>query len=174
MDFDKPLVVDPVPLLHHVLEEGLDTVVGVARQVEHLDAALAVHGDVGAGGERGAAFPDETFGGNRYDRALLHNSFIFQLSNEIGRYAAMARRSGRQWFIGCFNGGKPRTLDLSLSFLEKGKKYEMRRYFDDPGSGTRTRVGIESGVVDRDTVRKASRGERGGGAFRIFPAGPGN
>ena len=32
--------------------------------------------------------PTETFGGNRYDRPLLHNSFIYQLSNEIGRYAA--------------------------------------------------------------------------------------
>lgn len=32
--------------------------------------------------------PTETFGGNRYDRSLLHNSFIYQLSNEIGRYAA--------------------------------------------------------------------------------------
>ncbi|MFP6872993.1 MAG: glycoside hydrolase family 97 N-terminal domain-containing protein [Verrucomicrobiales bacterium] len=95
------------------------------------------------------------------------------LHGAIGRYAAIARRSGTQWFIGCFNGGKPRTLDLSLNFLEQGKKYEMRRYFDDPGSGTRTRVGIEKSVVDRDTVIKASMGERGGVAFRIFPAGPG-
>jgi hypothetical protein len=32
--------------------------------------------------------PTETFGGNRYDQPLLHNSFIYRLSNEIGQYAA--------------------------------------------------------------------------------------
>ncbi len=39
----------------------------------------------------------------------------------VGELAVFARRSGERWFVGVLNGPGPRTLELSLSFLGKGK-----------------------------------------------------
>jgi hypothetical protein len=81
--------------------------------------------------------PTEDFSGNRYDRPLLHNSFIYQLSNEIGRYAT------RTQFVEVFlnTGGG----DLSMSdyaglyiFMEQRKQGKDRIDFDNlsqDGSG---------------------------------------
>ncbi len=51
--------------------------------------------------------------------------------SEIGKCAAFARRSGRQWFIGVINGGEATTLDLPLNFLGRGK-YRMIQLGDVP------------------------------------------
>ncbi len=39
----------------------------------------------------------------------------------IGKCAAFARRSGKQWFVGVINGGEATTLDFPLDFLGRGK-----------------------------------------------------
>ena len=39
------------------------------------------------------------------------------LAAEIGRYVAVARRSGQRWFIGVLNNSEARSLDLDVSFL---------------------------------------------------------
>jgi alpha-glucosidase len=51
--------------------------------------------------------------------------------SEIGKCAAFARRSGKQWFIGAINGGEATTLDLPLNFLGRGK-YKMIQLGDAP------------------------------------------
>jgi alpha-glucosidase len=51
--------------------------------------------------------------------------------SEIGKCAAFARRSGKQWFIGVINGGDATTLDLPLDFLGRGK-YQMIQLGDAP------------------------------------------
>ncbi|MGA2855039.1 MAG: glycoside hydrolase family 97 catalytic domain-containing protein [Verrucomicrobiota bacterium] len=51
--------------------------------------------------------------------------------SEIGKCAAFARRSGKQWFIGVINGGEATTLDLPLNFLGRGN-YQMIQIFDAP------------------------------------------
>jgi alpha-glucosidase len=89
------------------------------------------------------------------------------LHGKIGKYAAIARRSGDDWFIGCFNAGDPRILDLNLEFLPKGKPFEAIIYFDNNEVATRTKVGIERRPVDSTTVLKASMSGRGGVAVRI-------
>jgi len=41
-----------------------------------------------------------------------------------GKYVVLARRKGRQWFIGCLSGEEaPRKLDLDLGFLGSGAVY---------------------------------------------------
>ena len=54
--------------------------------------------------------------------------------SEIGKCAAFARRSGKQWFIGVLNGGEATTLDLPLDFLGRGK-YQMIQLGDAPDRG---------------------------------------
>jgi alpha-glucosidase len=54
--------------------------------------------------------------------------------SEIGKCAACARRSGRQWFIGVLNGGETTSLDLPLDFLGRGK-YQMIQLGDAPDRG---------------------------------------
>ena len=40
--------------------------------------------------------------------------------SEIGEVAVLARRSGREWFLGIVNGPEARTIDVPLSFLGAG------------------------------------------------------
>ncbi len=93
------------------------------------------------------------------------------LHGKIGQFAAIARRKEKSWFIGCLNGGPPRTLDLSLKFLPPGRKFEAHVYRDDPSVSTRTKVRIERVPVDSTSVLKASMTGRGGFAVRIHPTG---
>ena len=92
------------------------------------------------------------------------------LDGKIGRYAVIARRSGRCWFIGCMNSGQSRTLDVPLEFLEAGKKYTAHVYRDDPALKTRTHVRIDRRPVDAQTVLQATMSAQGGQAVRIVPA----
>jgi len=89
------------------------------------------------------------------------------LHGKIGRYAVVARRKGDDWYIGCLNARKARTLEVSLDFLAAGKSYKAHTYYDDPGAGTRTKVGISRRAVDSKTVLSVPMSERGGVAIRI-------
>ena len=93
------------------------------------------------------------------------------VQGKIGEYAVIARRSGANWFVGCMNANQPRTLDVPLSFLEKGKQYVANIYTDDPAVPTRTHVKIERFMVNNDTVLKAVLSGKNGEAIRIVPAG---
>lgn len=48
--------------------------------------------------------------------------------SEPGKVAAMARRSGSQWFIAVMNGAEATSLDLPLGFLGDGKWKASRLY----------------------------------------------
>ena len=91
------------------------------------------------------------------------------LHGSIGAYAAIARRQGDEWFIGCLNSGEARTLDLKLDFLEAGKKYVAHIHSDDANAPTRTKVAIEKREVDSKSVLNAAMSGRGGVALRVVP-----
>jgi len=42
------------------------------------------------------------------------------LAGEIGKYVVVARRRGREWFVGAMTNEEPRTLRVPLDFLERG------------------------------------------------------
>ncbi len=65
------------------------------------------------------------------------------IDGRIGEYIIQARRSGDEWFVGAITSNDARTVTVDCSkFLEKGKKYEVAIYEDDPSLDTRTNVKI--------------------------------
>ena len=63
------------------------------------------------------------------------------LEGEIGEYIVQARRTGNDWFVGAMNGLQARDITLNTAdFLQKGKKYRVEIYNDDPSLQTRTKV----------------------------------
>ena len=90
------------------------------------------------------------------------------LEGEIGEYIVQARRSGEDWFVGVMNGLKARELSLETSrFLEKGKKYRVEIYTDDPSLGTRTNVCSQVKTIRGGKKIKLSLQPSGGAALRF-------
>ena len=92
------------------------------------------------------------------------------LRSKIGNYAVIARRKGREWYIGWLNAVEPRTHEIALDFLPAGESFVAHIYRDDETVATRTHVGIERREVSSKTVLRESLGKQGGVAMRIVPA----
>ena len=91
------------------------------------------------------------------------------LAGEIGKYAAIARRSGEDWFVGVINDREARTLKLPLAFLDQGRKYEAHIYSDDESPPMRTRVSVATRSVGARTELEASLLPSGGEAVWLTP-----
>ena len=89
------------------------------------------------------------------------------LESKIGTYASIARRSGKDWFVGSFNAVQSRKVEVAFDFLPKGKKYTAHIYSDDTSVNTRTKVGIERHEVTADSVFKTELSKQGGVAIRL-------
>ncbi|MEJ2883548.1 glycoside hydrolase family 97 protein [Pedobacter sp. GR22-6] len=72
---------------------------------------------------------------------------------DVGKIAVVAKRNGKQWFIGGIVNGQEenREVILDFDFLEAGKRYTMT-YFED---------GINAGRQDMDYVRKTKTVSKG-------------
>ena len=51
------------------------------------------------------------------------------LDGKIGEYIAVARRKGREWYVGAMTNWTPREIEIELSFLPDGK-FTMESYED--------------------------------------------
>lgn len=91
------------------------------------------------------------------------------IHGEIGKFATIARRHGKDWFVGTINNSQPRTLQLALDFLTEGKRYIARVYADDDSVATRTKVGIQVHPVDAQTILDVPLRPGGGQAVWITP-----
>ena len=89
------------------------------------------------------------------------------ISGEIGKYAAIARRSGDDWFIGVINAGEARTLKLPLTFLGPSGRYTAHLYMDDDTAPTRTHVGMATRIVDPGTILDVPARANGGEAIWV-------
>jgi alpha-glucosidase len=86
--------------------------------------------------------------------------------SEIGKCAAFARRSGKQWFIGVINGGEATMLDFPLDFLGRGK-YQMIQLSD--ASGRDDDWQREEKAVTRKDHVKLSLRPSGGCVIELKP-----
>ncbi len=91
------------------------------------------------------------------------------LYGNIGKYAAIARRSGKEWYIGAMTAGEARTFQIPLYFLTPGVKYTASIYEHDPGTPTPTHIKITHIQVDASASLSISVGANSGAAIRITP-----
>jgi len=90
------------------------------------------------------------------------------VQGKIGQYATVARRSGRDWFVGTINAVERRQLKIPLTFLEPGKRYTAEIYSDKaPDGSDRRGVTCTKRDVDATTVLEADLAANGGQAIRL-------
>jgi alpha-glucosidase len=91
------------------------------------------------------------------------------LDAKLGEYILIARRLGREWYVGAMTDWTARDLEIDFSFLSAGS-YEMESYED--GANAR-RFGNDyvktKRHVDQGTKLKIQLAEGGGWAARIRP-----
>jgi alpha-glucosidase len=94
---------------------------------------------------------------------------VIGLSGKVGDYILLARRSGKEWFVGALTDWESRDLELDLSFLPKGD-YSMDIFQD--GFNADRYAGdykhIKSNVKSGDKM-KIHLAPGGGWAARISP-----
>jgi alpha-glucosidase len=90
------------------------------------------------------------------------------LDAKMGDYVVIARRKGREWYIGAMTDWTARTLDLDFSFLPAGN-FQMESYEDGPNAD---RVGIDykkrKSSVNKNGRIKINMAPGGGWAARIY------
>ena len=90
------------------------------------------------------------------------------LQGEIGEYIVQARRSGNDWFVGAMNGLQARDITLNTAdFLQKGKKYRVEIYNDNPALNTRTKVSTVVQTIKAGKILKLHLQPSGGAALRF-------
>jgi len=92
------------------------------------------------------------------------------INGRPGDYITIARRRGREWFLGAMTDWTSRELEIPLRFLDEGE-YVADIYADAPDAGTHPkRVVIETEqAVERSTALKARLASGGGYAVHIRP-----
>jgi hypothetical protein len=94
------------------------------------------------------------------------------INGEIGKFAAIARRSGEDWFIGIINSSEPRQLKLPLDFLNPRGRFVAQIYSDNNSVPSRTHIAVETRVVNSLTTLDVPLPAAGGQAVWITPASP--
>lgn len=90
------------------------------------------------------------------------------LAGEIGEYIVQARRTGNDWFVGAMNGLQARDITLNTAdFLQKGKKYRVEIYNDDPSLQTRTKLASSVITIKAGKPLKLHLQASGGAALRF-------
>jgi alpha-glucosidase len=85
------------------------------------------------------------------------------------RYISLARRSGKDWYIGSLTNWDQRDLKVPLNFLGEGK-YVAEIYSDAADAATNaTHVEFSKRDVDRNTVLDVHMVSGGGNAVWIHP-----
>ena len=91
------------------------------------------------------------------------------LQGEIGEYIIQARRTGEDWFVGAMNGLQARDITINTAeFLQKGKKYRVEIYNDDPSLNTRTKVASMVQTIKAGKALKLHLQSSGGAALRFI------
>ncbi len=88
------------------------------------------------------------------------------ITGRPGEYVTIARRNGREWYVGSITGSHAKELEIPLEFLGKGE-FIAEIYSD--GSGPKQTVEEEKPVT-ASTVLHVKMAPAGGQAIRIRPA----
>ena len=91
------------------------------------------------------------------------------LDGRIAQYVAVARRNGKDWYVGAMTNWSPRELELDFSFLPEGN-FNVESFQDGANAD---RMGSDYKMVktqvNRETKLKIALAPGGGWAARIVP-----
>lgn len=87
------------------------------------------------------------------------------ISGEIGRSIVLARRKGRDWYVGAMTNAEGRAVDVPLDFLGQGR-FEATIYAD---GATPDRTAITTQAIDATDALRLTLAPSGGAAIRIRP-----
>ena len=91
------------------------------------------------------------------------------LNGQVGEWITIARRRGKEWFVGSITDWSPRELVLNLDFLGDGD-YTAEIYADAPDAATEpTHTMVGQQRVTRLTKLRLKLATGGGFAIRIRP-----
>ncbi len=91
------------------------------------------------------------------------------LDAKLGDYVVVARRRGREWYIGAMTDWTARELDVSFSFLPAGS-YQMESWQDGLNAKTYGNdYRVAKSAVSKTTRMKIKLAEGGGWAARVIP-----
>lgn len=92
------------------------------------------------------------------------------LNAKVGDYITIARRHGKEWYVGSIAGSRGATLDIPLEFLGAGD-FKAETYSDAPDAGVHPmNTVVEQKNVNKASTLKAVLASGGGQAIRIRPA----
>src|SRR4051794_77689 len=92
------------------------------------------------------------------------------VNGKPGDFITVARRRGRDWFVGSITGWKPNELEVPLEFLGRGD-FVAEIYSDASDANTNpTHITMEEKRVTAATVLHVKMANGGGQAMRIRPA----
>ena len=87
---------------------------------------------------------------------------------EAGQYIVMAKRRGDKWFIGGITNDKQREVEVTLSFLPKGKELHMTSFVDGVNADRMAMdYRMEQRTVNRNTKLSIKMARNGGFAAAI-------
>jgi glucan 1,4-alpha-glucosidase len=101
----------------------------------------------------------------RWDETLV-------LHSNLTEHISMARRSGREWFVGSVVNERGGTLDIRLDFMESGSLYDVTFYEDRDDSHyqrNKESYRVRKGKMRKGDVVKAAMAPGGGHAMWIRP-----
>ena len=110
----------------------------------------------------GTAMADVDFGGVRREVCLEYIPDV-----QIGEYVVVARRRGKEWFLGALNNERAREVRVPLDFLGGGR-YRLTLYAD--GARPSDITTTDTTPAGADLTLKLAPG--GGAAARLAEAGP--
>ncbi len=92
------------------------------------------------------------------------------LTGEIGSYAVVAKRSGKDWFVGALTNEKARLLDIPLGFLAAGN-WSAEIWTDGPDAASDAADMIkDKKTVDASGTLELNLASGGGAVVRLIPA----
>ena len=92
------------------------------------------------------------------------------VDDHIGTTAAIARRSGSDWYLGVLGNDEAQSLRLAADWLAPDTPFVMTVYTDDPSVDTATHVAVRKFIVRKGDILPFSLLPRGGAAASFTPA----
>ena len=92
------------------------------------------------------------------------------VDDRIGESAAIARRSGFDWYLGLIGSDEAQSVTLATDFLPAGEPYVMTVYTDDLSVDTATHVAVRKFIVRGGEALPFALQARGGAAASFTPA----